>query len=176
MSPQVLHRLRQKDCHLGDGLSEFKVNLNKLVESNIKVGCNSVTEHPSRYTKPWVQFPRKGHSVKVFWGFTVATRWHVLGPRDSPGKTAFVTTYLRISWIPAPSFLVTGNTQSAQLQLTLDEPWMSPGMAALILTFLGHYLDTREHCAGLRRPPRISAVHRMEPPCTRTTFSKCPCS
>lgn len=61
MSPQVLHRLRQKDCHLGDGLSEFKVNLNKLVESNIKVGCNSVTERaPLRIHKALGSIPKKG--------------------------------------------------------------------------------------------------------------------
>lgn len=174
-SPQLLHKLRQKDCNLGDGLSEFKINSNKLVESNIKVGRNSVAEHPSGYTTPWVQFPRKRHSVKAL-GVHCS---HEVAGAGSQGLSwgNCLCHYLFKDFINSRTTIpgyrkYTVCTAAAHPGRTLDEPWHGCPNLDISRPLLRH---ERALCEQ-RRPPRISALHRMETPCTRTTFSKCPCS
>lgn len=67
-------------------LSEFKINLNKLVDSNIKGGYNSVAEHPLGCTKAWVQSRGEGRIllrlIRVHCSHTVAGA----GSQKLPGE------------------------------------------------------------------------------------------
>lgn len=69
VAPQQLTRLKQEDYKFGTGLSEFKINLSKLVGSKYKGGSrNSVAECSLGCTKSCIQSPRRGGILLILFG------------------------------------------------------------------------------------------------------------